>query len=161
MKLFHLAGIGRDRLHVAWVSSAEAQRFVDIVKHVTASIKSQGKFDPQAVALELEASEMTLSGEYVRWLAGKQEKIVSQGDVYGRRWDPDHFESIVTAMLEREYHKNLICLAIREGFTSVRQIGRKTGLELARISKLIAEMEKTSRVVFKGMTDYKPIFAVS
>ncbi len=34
-KLLDLAGIGADRLHLAWVSSAEAQRFVDVVTDVT------------------------------------------------------------------------------------------------------------------------------
>ena len=44
--LLDIAGIGRDRLHVAWVSSAEAQRFVEVVNEVTDSIRDQGKFDP-------------------------------------------------------------------------------------------------------------------
>ena len=43
-----LAGIGKDRLHLAWVSSAEAQRFVEIATGVTESIKAQGRFDPEA-----------------------------------------------------------------------------------------------------------------
>ena len=38
--LFDAAGIGADRLHVAWVSSAEAQRFVEVVTEVTESIRS-------------------------------------------------------------------------------------------------------------------------
>ena len=28
--MLDIAGIGADRLHVAWVSSAEAQRFADV-----------------------------------------------------------------------------------------------------------------------------------
>ena len=54
--LLELAGIGRERLHLAWVSSAEAQRFVEIVSDVTTSIKELGKFDPKAFNLETSSS---------------------------------------------------------------------------------------------------------
>ena len=39
VKLLELAGIGKERLHLAWVSSAEAQRFAQIATEVTGSIK--------------------------------------------------------------------------------------------------------------------------
>ena len=154
-------GIGSERLHLAWVSSAEAQRFVDVAKEVTASIEQQGKFDAAAMAFELNAAEMTLAGDVVRWLVGKEVKITSQGDVYGRSWDVDRFESILDAVVAREYHKNMIYLAIKEGAASIRDIHERTGLELKWISRLVADMEKRSLVEFKGMEDNKPVFAVS
>jgi hypothetical protein len=104
---------------------------------------------------------MTLACEAVRWLVGKENKITAEGDVYGRPWDVDRFEMILDGVLRREYHKNLIHLAIEEGFSSVRDIREKTGLELKWISRLIADMEKRSRVELKEMKDNKPVFAVS
>jgi len=35
-------GIDRDRLHFSWVSSAEAGKFITVVKEVTASVKALG-----------------------------------------------------------------------------------------------------------------------
>ncbi len=159
-KLLDLSGIGKERLHLAWVSSAEAQRFVEIVTRVTASIKSQGKFDPKAFNVELDAAEMTLSGETLRWLVGKELKITTDGDVYGRKWDTDTFESILDSTLEREFQMNLICRAIKDGCKSVRDISAKTGLDLMRISYLMADMEKRKMVEFTGMEDSEPVFAV-
>ncbi|MBW2668481.1 MAG: hydrogenase iron-sulfur subunit [Deltaproteobacteria bacterium] len=112
-KLFEIAGIGKDRLHLAWVSSAEAQRFVEVVTTVTESVKSQGKFDPKALSSELAATEITL-----------------------------------------------IYQAIKDGSTSVRDINEKIGLDLERISYLLADLEKTNKVGFTGMEDSKPVFAV-
>lgn len=109
--------------------------------------------------LPLEAAELTLGGEPLRWLVGKEQRIVSRGDVYGRSWDTERFRAVMDAMLEREYHKNLIYLAIRDGATAVRSIAERTGLPLRRISHLLADLEKTSRVEFKGMQDKKPVFA--
>jgi hypothetical protein len=140
------------------VSSAEAQRFVEVVTDFTAAIKAQGNFDPSMLELELAASEMTLSGETVRWLVGKEVKITTQGDIYGNKWDTEHFESLLDGALEREYHKNLIYQAIQSGCKSVRDINGRIGLELKRISNLLTDMEKTNMVEFKGMEDSKPVF---
>ena len=158
-KLLELAGIGKARLHLAWVSSAEAQRFVEVVSDVTTSIRDLGKLDPKAFKLELEAAEMTVIGETIRWLVGKEIKMTSTGDVYGRKWDVEQYESILDTLLEREYHKNLIYQAIKEDCPNVREISKRTGIELQRVSYLLADLEKTNRVVFRSMENSKPVFA--
>jgi hypothetical protein len=155
-----LAGIGEERLQLEWVSSAEAQRFAEIIRHVTDSVKSQGKFNPQTFSFELEAAQMTLSGETIRWLVGKELKITTDGDVYGRKWDKESFESILDSTLEREYQMHLIHQVIKDGCKSVRDISARTGLELTRISYLMADMEKRNMVEFTGMQDSKPVFEV-
>jgi hypothetical protein len=154
-----LAGIGEDRLHFAWVSSAEAQRFVDVVNTTTDSIKGQGPLDLERFNLELEACEMTVNDETIRWLVGKEVKITKEGDVYGRSWDLEKYESVMFRELEREYQKNLIYLAIREGATSVRDVSAKIGVDLLQVSYLLADLERTNRVEFTGMQASKPVFA--
>jgi hypothetical protein len=158
-RLLEIAGIGRDRLHFAWVSSAEAQRFVQIATEVTDSIKRQGKLDAEMLDIQLTAAEMTLDGETLRWLVGKEVKITTKGDVYCRKWDVEEYESVLYDMLEREYHKNLIYLAIKQDCTNVRAISKKTGVDILRISYLLADMERTGMVEFTGMEDRKPVFA--
>ena len=155
-----MAGIGADRLHLAWVSSAEAQRFVEIATATVESIKQQGPLDGEAFAMALEAVDMTVNSETIRWLVGKEVKITSQGDVYGRSWDVESYEAVLHKELEREYQKNLIVLAIKNGFTSVRDISAEIGIDLLRISYLLADLEKTNMVEFTGMEDHKPVFAV-
>ena len=156
--LLALSGIGKDRLHLYWCSSAEAQRFAEIATTVTDTIRSLGKFDPAAYRLELDAIEAALSGETLRWTVGKEVKITAKGDVYGRRWDPDTFECILDGILEREYHIQLILQAIKGGCKSPREINANIGLALKQISYLLADMEKRSMVEYKGMEDHKPIF---
>jgi len=132
---------------------------VEIATSVTVSIKRQGKLDSTALALELDAVEMTLDGEVVRWLVGKEIKITSEGDVYGRKWDVERFESVLDMVMAREYHKNRIYLAIKQGCTCVEDIGNKIGLDLKVISHLLADLEKKGTVKFMGMKDRIPVFA--
>lgn len=157
-KLLKLSGIGDSRLHLAWLSSAEAQRFVDISSEVIACVKSLGKFDPDMFSLELSAAEETLKAETLRWMVGKEVKLLSRGDVYGRKWERARFEKILDDVLEREYQKQLIRQAIIAGFTSVRAISGRIGLGLKRISYLLADMEKTNMVEFRGHTECVPVF---
>ena len=158
-KLLEIAGIGENRLYLYWCSSAEAQRFAEIATTVTEAVRKAGKFDPKQYELELAAAEATLSGEVLRWMVGKEHKITTKGDVYGRPWDTDSFEKALDTTLEREYQKNLILQAVKAGATAPRTIRDKIGLDLKRISYMLADMEKTSMVEFTGMEDGIPVFA--
>ncbi len=126
---------------------------------MTAEITALGKFDPAAFDLALQAAERVLNLEQVRWMVGKMVKITAKGDVYGRKWKVNDYAEILDLVLEREYHKQLIYVAIRSGAVSVRSINACIGLGLQRISHLLADMEKTAMVEFKGMEAKKPIFA--
>lgn len=102
---------------------------------------------------------MTAKSETLRWLVGKEVSITTKGDVYGRKWEEDKFTEILSSVLKREYQKNLICIALREGSTSVRDISKRTGIENKTISYLISDLEKTNQVEFKGHQDGIPEFA--
>ena len=132
---------------------------MEVVTTTTDAIKGQGALEVEKFNLELEACEMTVSDETIRWLVGKEVKITKEGDVYGRSWDVDKYESIMFKELEREFQKNLIYLAIREGATSVREVSAKIDVDLLRVSYLLADLERTNRVEFTGMQESKPVFA--
>jgi len=158
-RLLDLSGIGKDRLHLEWLSSAEAQRFADIAQKTVASVKELGPLDQDAFRMQLEAAELTVDNESVRWLVGKELSITSKGDVYGRSWDETKYEEILDDALEREYHNNLIILAMKDNCSSVRDISNRTGLDVLRISYLLADLERVGRAEFTGMTDRTAAFA--
>ncbi len=146
------------RLHLEWVSSAEAQRFAKMATLVTENVKKLGKLDSSGLALNLEAAAMTVNGEPIRWLVGKEVRITTKGDVYGRKWDVSEYEAVLHKELEREYQKNLIYLAIKNGCESVRDVSDRIGTDLLRTSYLLADLEKTNRVEFTCMKESKPVF---
>jgi len=78
------------------------------------------------------------------------ESVKSQG-----KFDPKALSSELAAT-----EITLIYQAIKDGSTSVRDINEKIGLDLERISYLLADLEKTNKVGFTGMEDSKPVFAV-
>ena len=102
---------------------------------------------------------MAAKSETLRWLVGKEVAITTKGDVYGRKWEEDKFKEILSSVLKREYQKNLICIALREGSTSVRDISKRTGIGNKRVSYLISDLEKNNQVEFKGHREGIPEFA--
>ena len=128
--MLDLTGIGKDRLHLAWVSSAEAQRFARIAAEVTATIKDQDSFDQRAFELELEAALMTVSAENLRWLVSKELKIAAKGDVYGRKWDTDSYETIMDSVLDKS--ANVRDWRSRRCLICSRIWKKQTGLPLRR-----------------------------
>ncbi len=154
-----LAGIEKNRLHLQWLSSAEASRFQKIVIEVTDAVKCCGKFNADKFKLQLDAAKMTTDDKNIRWLMGKEIPITTKGDIYGRDWKVEDYKSVLFSILQREYEKNLIYLAVKQNHTSVRDISKFTGINLLRISYLISDMEKKQKIEFTGMKDRKPVFA--
>ena len=159
-KLLDLAGIGSSRLHLEWVSSAEAQRFAQITTAVVNAVKDLGPLDRESLDLQLEGVQRTLDCEQIRWTVGKEKNLLASGDVYGRKWGREAYEAVLDSILLTEYEKNLIYAALNKGAGSVRDLAAKTGLDLPRISFLLAQMEKGGQVELKTFEDNKPQFAV-
>jgi len=158
-KLLELTGIGGDRLHVDWVSSAEAKRFTEIVTEATEAVRKRGPLDPSKYEMQLAAADMVVKSEVMRWLVGKQHKITSAGDVYGRPWSADKLGKVIDDALLREYQKSLIYLAIKSGTSAVRAVAEQTGIEVLRVSYLLADLEQKKMVEFTGMVESIPVFA--
>jgi F420-non-reducing hydrogenase iron-sulfur subunit len=157
--VLEIAGIEPQRVLLEWVSSAEAQRFADVATSIVDTVSELGPLDRTANDLALAAARRTLDGEFVRWTVGKETALTSKGDVYGRSWDLERFEAILDSIAGAELEKNLIYEALSRGCTSVRDVASMTGMELARISFVMADMERTGTIEFKGMVDHKPQFA--
>ena len=157
-KLLDLTGIGGDRLHVDWVSSAEAKRFTEIVTEATEAVRKRGPMDSSKYEMQLGAAERVVKGEVMRWLVGKQLKLTADGDVYGRPWSEEKLGQVIDDALLREYQKSLIYLAIKSGTTAVRAVAEQTGIEVLRVSYLLADLEQKKLVEFKGMEESIPVF---
>lgn len=157
-KLLELSGIGADRLHLAWVSSAEAQRFASLASEVVDSVTRQGPLQRDRLQLQLEAARRTLDSEPVRWTVGKEKHLLESGDVYARQWTREAYETALDTILEQEYQQQLVYAALRHGCESVYDIRDRIGLEPPTISFLLAQMEKEGLVELRSLEDRQPKF---
>jgi F420-non-reducing hydrogenase iron-sulfur subunit len=153
------AGIGRERLQLAWVSAAEGQLFAEYVGEFTDLIKTVGPFDTEANKTVLEAVLRTLETETVRWLMGMQRELTEKGNVYGEKLKADAYLELLDETIKNEYQKSLIYLSLRDGPLSVREIDSRTNIGVQNVSSLLTDLEGRGQVELHGYEGRTPKFA--
>ncbi len=157
-QLLELAGIGRDRMQLRWVSAAEGQLFADFVKELSSLIGEKGGFDPNEYQLKLAAVEGALNSPRLRWLLGMDRQLTERENVYHQKVDDKLYKELLERATEEEYQKSLILEVLRDGPQSVREIAEKSGLQIYAVSQLLSEIEKAGLVDLHGYEGTTPKF---
>ncbi|MFP3869474.1 MAG: hydrogenase iron-sulfur subunit, partial [Syntrophobacteria bacterium] len=158
-ELLDYAGIGRQRLHLRWISSAEGQRFAETVSELTELVSDLGPLDTEHHRTALEAALHTLDSENVRWLLGMQRELTEKQNVYGEKVDSDAYKRLLQETLRNQYQKSLIRLSLREGPLSVREIDSRINIGTQDVASLVLEMENQGQVELHGYEGRTPKFA--
>ncbi len=157
-ELLDLAGIGRIRTALNWVSAAEGQRFADTVAEVTRTVRDLGPFDADRFKLQLGALEHVLTASRIRWLTGMDRHITEGKNVYNETIDEARYRKLLKQAAVDEYHKALILESLREGPQSVREMAGKTGLPVYTVSLRLNDLEKRGQAELKGYEGSTPKF---
>lgn len=80
-QLLETAGLGRDRLQLRWVSSAEGQLFAEYVTELTELIRGLGPLDRERLKLPLAAGGRALQALPLRWLMGMEKQLTERENV--------------------------------------------------------------------------------
>lgn len=156
--LLELAGIGRNRLAVRWVSAAEGQLFAEYVNEITEQTRQLGPFDPGKFKLPLAAATTTLNSPRLRWLMGMELILTERGNVYKEKIEKNNYERLLKKATEDEYEGALILEVIKAGAQSVRGIALETGLPVYTVSLRIGELERRHQVKLQSYDGNVPLF---
>jgi F420-non-reducing hydrogenase iron-sulfur subunit len=154
-ELLDLAGIGRKRTALRWVSAAEGQLFADYVSRLTQSVRELGPFVPDVHRLQLATLESVLKTPRIRWLTGMDRHLTDHGNVYGERVGEEQYRKLLKLAALDEYQKALILESLREGPRSVREMAGNTGLPVYTVSLRLNDLERrglTELQSFEGST---------
>jgi F420-non-reducing hydrogenase iron-sulfur subunit len=157
-ELLDLAGIGRSRTALNWVSAAEGQRFADIVKEVTDTVRDLGPFDADRFKLQLGALDNVLASPRIRWLTGMDRHLTEGKNVYGETIDEAQYQKLLKQAVVDEYHKALILESLGEGSQSVREMAASTGLPVHTVSLRLNDLERCGQAELKGYEGSTPKF---
>jgi F420-non-reducing hydrogenase iron-sulfur subunit len=157
-QLLELAGIGRDRMVLRWVSAAEGQLFANSMADLTSNTRALGAFDREQYRLQLAAVERVLTGPRVRWLSGMDRQVTERGNVYNEKVDEQAYQSLLQMVLRDEYQKALILEVLQEGPLSVREMAGKTGLPVYMVSLGLNDLERRGQAELKGYEGSTPKF---
>jgi hypothetical protein len=153
-----LAGIGKSRMALRWVSAAEGQRFAEIVTELTETTRALGPFDAVRFDMQLSAVQNVITGQRVRWLVGIDRQVTERANVYNEKIDEQVYQTMVQQAAAEEYQKALIMETLKEGPKSVREMAGKTGLPVYTVSVRLNDLERRGQAELKGYEGSTPKF---
>ncbi len=156
--LLDLAGIGRDRLRLRWVSAAEGQLFTQYVTEFSELTRKLGPFDHEKYRTQLEAIEQTLSSPRIRWILGLTKQLTEHGNVYNERLNIEEYKALLQSASKEEYEKALIEEVIKKTSHSVREIAREVSLPIHTVSLRLNELERHGQAELAGYDGSTPKF---
>ena len=149
-QLLEISGIGRDRLQLRWVSSAEGQLFAEYVTELTELIRGLGPLDEEQLRLPLAAVTRALQAPPLRWLMGMERQLTEQENIFHEKLDGLHYRLVLMQRAEEEYQKALLLEVLRDGPKTVPEMAVETGLPLYTVSRTLNHLESTGLADVSG-----------
>ena len=150
-KLLEIAGVATDRLYLDWVSAAEGTRFGQVVDSFVERIKREGPLGKDnSLRQRLQAAELTVQNEKVRWLLGSELSLLEEGNVYGEKVSPEKLDAAENEVIRDEFSKSWLTLILEEEPVSVREMAAITDLSVETISSYLIELEEAGEVNLHG-----------
>jgi hypothetical protein len=141
--LLGVAGLGRDRVQIRWISSAEGQLFAEYVTELTEMIRALGPLDRQRLRLPLAAAEKALQTMQLRWLMNIERQLTERENVFHEKLDVTAYEAALWRTAEDEYHKALLQEVLKAGPKTVLQMAEETGLPVYTVSLRLNDLERS------------------
>jgi coenzyme F420-reducing hydrogenase delta subunit len=165
-RLAEKAGLEPGRLRLEWISASEGQRFAQLVKEFTDQVRALGpsplsgnKIDPDLL-LNMRAAKTAAEDSRLRALVGKEEKLVSEGNVYGEPFTQGEFDDVMAEAVDSEYARHRIRLALLEKPMSVKELSKRLGIEPRRVLEHIVAMRLRGWVDIQEIRGSSPIYRV-
>lgn len=140
--LLEIAGLGRDRVQLRWVSSAEGQLFADYVTELTRVIREMGPLDRAKFQRPLAAVEKALQAVPLRWLMNMERQLTEKENVFHQQLDATVFKAALRRTAEEEYQKALLGEVLKEGPKTVPQLAEETNLPMYTVSLRLNDLER-------------------
>jgi hypothetical protein len=154
------AGIGKDRLQLRWVSSAEGQLFAEYITELTGVIISLGPLEREPLKLPLAAMERALESVTLRWLMGMERQLTERENVFHEKLAPEHYQEVLRRTATDEYQKALLFEALKEGPKTVGQLADVTHLPVYTVSLRLNDLERAGQADIAGHEGHHPSFRV-
>jgi F420-non-reducing hydrogenase iron-sulfur subunit len=141
--LLEIAGLGPDRVHLRWVSSAEGQLFARYVTELTQVIRELGPLDREGLRLPLAAVEKALETMQLRWLMNMERQLTEKENVFHEKLEVEAYEAALKRSAEDEYQKALLWEVLQEGPKTVLEMAEETGLPVYTVSLRLNDLERS------------------
>jgi coenzyme F420-reducing hydrogenase delta subunit/Pyruvate/2-oxoacid:ferredoxin oxidoreductase delta subunit len=160
-KLLEEVGIEPNRLKIEWVSASEGGRFAQLMEEFTEQISELGPClakDDKKVNEKLSAAQNEAFDVRLRWLVGKERKLVEEGNVYGNKLNQEDIDKVITEALSSEYIRNRILNLTKEQSLSVKDMAGELEINSKDILRQIIALRRKGLVELSEISGTSPMY---
>jgi hypothetical protein len=164
-KLLAKTGLEPQRIRLEWNSASEGQRFANLVKEFTEQVRDIGPTPlkapkPDAAKLlNLRAAKAAADAFRLRALVGKEEKLVTTGNVYGEKITQDEFTKTMDSAVETEFQVHRIHILLQERSRSVKDLANQLSLQPRIVLGYMVALRQRGWVDVKETVEGTPLYA--
>lgn len=160
-RLLREAGIDEGRLRLEWVSASEGEKFSKVVTEFTGEIQKLGPskvHTDDMVKAKVAAADDASETFRLKALVGKEFNLLSKGNAYGDKLDPEKLSGIIDAAAEEEFERALILELARIRPMSVKQLGMVMEVPTDRILRHIVLLRQNSMIAMEHPEGFTPLY---
>jgi heterodisulfide reductase subunit A len=160
-RILSKVGIEPERLRLEWVSASEGGRFAQVMEDFKNQISEMGpnpaKVDENIIA-KLKAAQSEASDVRMRWLVGKERKLVEEENVYGEKLDQEEFDEVINEAIISEFTRNRILNMTKEQPKSVLEMAKELDENPKDILRQIIALRRKGLVELKEIQGTSPVY---
>ncbi|MCK4348389.1 MAG: hydrogenase iron-sulfur subunit [Thermoplasmatales archaeon] len=155
-------GIEPERLYLDWVSAAEGKRFSEVISDFTERMRKIGPIKQNKdYKQKISFGESIVESVRIRWLVGKERKLLEFGNVYNEKIDEDEFKDLILKNIAAEYDKHRIFSLIKEEPQTVSKIADELSIPKSDVSRYLTNMENTGLVALVDFEGNSPRYIMT
>jgi biotin operon repressor len=164
-KLLAKTGLEPQRIRLEWNSAAEGQRFANLVKEFTDQVRAVGPTPLKGLSqdtgklLNVKAAKAAADGFRLRALVGKEEKLVTEGNVYGDKVAQDEFTRAMDDAVETEFQVHRIHIMLQEKPRSVKDMAKQLGVSSMDVLSYVVALRQRGWIDVKEAVEGTPLYA--
>lgn len=163
-KFFALANLEPERLQLRWVSPVEEIRFARILGEFTEQLERLGpsplsreKYDSKVFENVLTAKNAAAGFRLRAWI-GKEAELTRTGNVYGKRFSKEEFETLLDEIIKAEFIRHKILLLTKKKPSSVKELAEILNMKPAIVLRHILNMRRRGIIALDSVDGTTPLY---
>jgi coenzyme F420-reducing hydrogenase delta subunit len=163
-RLLEKASFESERVALEYLFASEGRKFADQVDKFIEKVRGLGPSplsgdspDPDLL-LNLRAVKAVAENYRLRALVGKEEKLVTEGNIYGEPVSQEELDTVMDDAVDNEYIHHKIRLTLLEEPASVKKLSEKLDIDSRKILEHIVAMRQLGWVDVKEILGSSPIY---
>jgi coenzyme F420-reducing hydrogenase delta subunit len=160
-RILSKVGIEPGRLRLEWVSASEGGRFAQVMDEFKNQISELGPNpakENKDIIEKLKAAQDEASDVRMRWLVGKERKLIEEENVYGERLEQEEFDNVINEALSSEFVRNRILNMTKEHPKSVLEMAKELDENPKDILRQIIALRRKGLVELKEIQGTSPMY---